>query len=147
MPVGLPLDIEVIDMTYLIKFDENGRKDETYPMDDLMTDEEKQSLINRGFIEVTEDDFDLYIQTQGGKNKTGYIRGKDGKPTDAPPYVPTKGEKTLKLYNECVKDLKAIDNDIIQAIAANDEEFLADLRIERQERIEQYQRDLEELEW
>lgn len=133
-------------MEYLIKFNEHGRKTDAYRIDSRMTEEKKQSLINLGFIETSEADFDLYIQPQGGANKTGYVRGADGKPTNAPPYVPTKEEKAQKLYNECATDLKAIDNDILQAIATNDDVLLSDLRAERQERIASYQEDLAKLE-
>lgn len=133
-------------MTYLIKFDEDRRKGETYPVDCLMTEEEKTALINRGFIETSQEDFDLYCQITGGKNGTGYIRGKDGKPTDAPPHIQTKEEKAAMLYSECARDLRAIEADMLQAIVTDDAEMLEELKEEHQARIKQYEEDLKKLE-
>lgn len=133
-------------MTYLIKFDENGRKRDTYPIDRDMTDERKAELIKQGFIETSEEDFTLYVQPNGGSHGTGYIRGKDGKPVEAPPYIPTKTEAAQQLYYECNVDLKAIEADILQAIAVDDDELLAELREERAARVEQYKKDLKDLE-
>lgn len=133
-------------MTYLIKFDEIGRKGETYPVSKFMTEERKAELIKQGFIETSEKDFLFYIQQNGGSHGTGYIRGKDGKPTEAPPYIPTKTEAAQQLYYECNVDLKAIEADILQAIAVDDDELLAELREERAARVEQYKKDLKDLE-
>ena len=133
-------------MQYLIKFDVNGRKGDTYPIDIKMSKERKQELVRQGFVEVSEEDFQLYVIPDGGSHGTGYIRGIDGKPTDAPPHIPTKTEAAQDLYEECESDLKAIEADILQAIAANDEELLAELREERTARMEQYKKDLKDLE-
>lgn len=134
-------------MTYLIKFDENGRKGATYPVDILMTEERKAELINQGFIETSKEDFVLYCNVNGGKNGTGYIRGKDGKPIDAPPpRSKTKEEKIAQLYSECASDLKAIEADMLQAIVTDGAEMLAELKEERRARIKQYEEDLKKLE-
>ncbi|MBO6178537.1 MAG: hypothetical protein J6M62_03635 [Selenomonadaceae bacterium] len=133
-------------MQYLIKFDESGRKGDTYPIDKLMSEGRKQELIEQGFAEVSAEDFKLYVSDNGGSHGTGYIRGIDGKPTDAPPHIPTKTEEAARLYYECENDLKAIESDILQAIAADDEGLLAELREERVARTEQYKKDLKDLE-
>ena len=86
-------------MNYLIKFDSDGRKTTTYPIDETMDAEQKEKLINDGYIEITEDEWSYYVGNHGnGKNGTGYIRDKKtGKPVDAPAYVPTSEEQLEKL--------------------------------------------------
>ena len=75
-------------MNYMIHFDDDGYKGETYPVDILMTAEKKEELIANGFIETTEEDWRYYIGANGnGANDTGYVRDPDtGKPVDAPAY-------------------------------------------------------------
>lgn len=73
-------------MKYLTKFDFRGERTTTYPLDDTVTTERYDELIAQGFIEISEEDWNYYVGNKGqGKNGTGYVRGKDGKPTDAPP--------------------------------------------------------------
>lgn len=86
-------------MKYLALFNTDGHRGTTIPCDATLTDERKQALLADGYVEITEDDFAYYIGNRGGgKNGTGYIRGKDGNPTDAPPMVKRLDEvKTEKL--------------------------------------------------
>ena len=59
-----------------------------------LTDEAKAEMLEKGFVEVPEEDWRYYAGLEGtGDNGTGYVRGKDGKPISAPAYVPTKEEK------------------------------------------------------
>ena len=77
-------------MKYLALFSTEGQRETTIPCDITLTDERKQALLADGYVEITEEDFAYYIGNKGkGKNGTGYIRGMDGKPTDAPPIVKT----------------------------------------------------------
>lgn len=139
-------------MTYLIKFREDGRKGETYPIDSLMTEEEKADLIERGFVETSEEDFDLYIQSDGGANGTGYIRGENGSPIDAPAYVPTQEEVANNLYNECAQDVKVIENDMLAVIMemyfsnSFDPDILEEIRNAKETRLAEYGAALDELE-
>lgn len=85
-------------MKYLTKFDLNGKRITSYANDSTMTEERYAELINDGYIEISEEDWNYYVGNKGqGKNGTGYIRGKDGKPTDAPAYEPTTDEKIAAL--------------------------------------------------
>jgi hypothetical protein len=91
--------------TYICRFDENGRRQETYPVDRTMTEEKKQELLDKGYVEISKEEWQIYV-SESGKNGTGMIRGEDGKPTDAPPHVPTKEERlnTLKIEYEGKKE-------------------------------------------
>lgn len=133
----------------LSKFDDNGKRIITVVKGiHYKTDEERQQYISDGFVVTSEEDWNYYIGNHGkGRNGTGYIRDPEtGKPVDAPAYVPTKDKQAQTLYNACQSDLRQIDAQIVKAVAIGDDKLVADLRQERAERIEQYQRDLAELE-
>ena len=133
-------------MNYLSKFDSNGRRITSYPLDNSI-DDKKAELIADGYIEISEEDWNYYVGNQGnGKNGTGYIRGADGKPISAPPYIPTKEEKAAQLYAELQSDLDEINRAIYDAVADDDNELATDLRHEKTDRLEQYQADLAGLE-
>ena len=69
-------------MKYLSKFDAEGKRISSYPLDVLMTTETIESMKSEGFIEISEEDWNYYIGNYGmGKNGTGYVRdAKTGKP-------------------------------------------------------------------
>ena len=81
-------------MTYLCKFDENGKRSAAYPVDVDMTPEKKQAYADDGYIPISDEDYQHYIGNRGaGDNGTGYIRDpKTGKPVSAPPAPPVKAE-------------------------------------------------------
>lgn len=60
-------------MEYLIKFDENGRRGETYVADEK-TQEEKQQLLDSGYEIISEADYQLLIGNVDGKE---YVRTYD----------------------------------------------------------------------
>lgn len=86
-------------MKYLARFSADGKRETSIPCDVTLTDAQKEELLADGYVEITEEDFAYYIGNKGkGKNGTGYIRGADGKPTDAPATVKRLDEiKTEKL--------------------------------------------------
>lgn len=129
---------------YLAKFDEDGRRGVTYPVDITVTEEKKQEMLDDGFILITSEDWDYYVGNKGnGDNGTGYIRDAEtGKPISAPPIIITKEEKANSLFGECQSDLNSLDNQIMAAIADGDDELVAELRAEKQARINKYQEDL-----
>lgn len=136
-------------MEYLAKFDNNGRRIDTVAKGIHYNDDVgRESYIAEGFVTITEEDWNYYVGNRGkGANGTGYIRDAEtGKPVSAPPYVPTKEELAQRLYDECQADLRLIDGQITNAIAMGNNDLVTELRQERQERIEQYQKDLAELE-
>lgn len=78
-------------MTYIIRFDENGNRQETYVKEE-MTEERIQELLDEGYIEINEEDYQLLIGNTDGKV---HIRKEvDGEVVyeEEPPYVPTQDE-------------------------------------------------------
>ena len=78
-------------MTYIIKFDENGNRQETYVKEE-MTEERIQELLDESYIEINEEDYQLLIGNTDGKV---HIRKEvDGEVVyeEEPPYVPTQDE-------------------------------------------------------
>jgi hypothetical protein len=119
-----------MEQTYLCKFDTNGRRTDT-----LLTcefnDEEKAKKLAEGYIEISEEDWNYYVGNKGnGKNGTGYIRGKDGKPTDAPAYVPTKEEKLAALDAQYEQDVADLTKYYGEASLKGDTETQAELQAE-----------------
>jgi len=76
-------------MTYLIKFDENGRRSDTY-----VAEEKTQEQVT-GFVLITEEDYQLLIGNVDGKE---YIRDADGTYSEYTSPEPTLEElKAIKL--------------------------------------------------
>ena len=116
--------------TYLCKFDTNGRRTET-----LLTceysDEEKAEKLAEGYIEISEDDWNYYVGNKGnGANGTGYIRGADGKPTDAPAHVPTKEEQLAALDSQYDNDKAELTRYFTDALLAGDTDTQEELQAE-----------------
>lgn len=119
---------------YLIKFDEDGNRGETYDAV-FMTAEEIADYQAKGFIAVSTADYQNLL----GNNDEHqlYIRQKDGTFIPKPAYVPTAEElqaaKLSKLDTEYAEKLEDNKNSIIIAATVDqDEEYAARLRQERQ---------------
>ena len=67
-------------MIYLIKFDHNGRRSETFVKEEK-TPEQVQELLNDGFLEISETEYQLLIGNIDGQE---YVRTSSGK---FEPYV------------------------------------------------------------
>lgn len=96
-------------MNYMSLFDTDGKRVTSVPCDDDLTDEKKAALEADGYVEIDEGEWNYYVGNRGGgKNDTGYIRGKDGKPTDAPaaPEL-TDDEKKARALAELDMQYKA----------------------------------------
>ena len=61
-------------MNYLIKFDEIGRRGETYVVEEK-TKEQLEELIDKGFVVINENDYQLLLGNVDGKE---YIRNSNG---------------------------------------------------------------------
>lgn len=119
-----------MEQTYLCKFDTDGRRTETLLTCEF-TNEEKQQKLAEGYIEISEEEWDYYVGNKGaGANGTGYIRGADGKPTDAPPYTPTKEEQLAQLDSQYNADKAELTQYFAEAVLADDTETQAELRQE-----------------
>ena len=78
-------------MIYIIRFDEDGNRQETYVKEE-MTEERIQELLDEGYIEINEEDYQLLLGNTDGKV---HIRKEvDGEVVyeEEPPYVPTQDE-------------------------------------------------------
>ena len=81
-------------MTYLIKFDENGRRSDTYVAEEK-TQEQVTELLEKGFVLITEEDYQLLVGNVDGKE---YIRNADGTYSEYTSPEPTLEElKAIKL--------------------------------------------------
>ena len=81
-------------MTYLIKFDENGRRSDTYVAEEK-TQEQVTELLEKGFVLITEEDYQLLIGNIDGHE---YIRNSDGSYSKYESPEPTLEElKAIKL--------------------------------------------------
>lgn len=118
---------------YLIKFDDEGNRDETHDAA-FMTDDEIASYESKGFIAVSTADYNNLL----GNNDDCqiYIRQSDGAYVPKPEYVPTAAEeqaaKLSELDNEYAAKLEDNKNSIIVAATVDqDEEYAEQLRQER----------------
>lgn len=116
--------------TYLCKFDSAGHRTETLLTCEF-TEEEKAKKIADGYIEIDEEEWSFYVGNKGqGKNGTGYVRGADGKPVDAPAYVPTKAEKLAALDVQYDNDKIVLSKYFTEAALSGDTALQAELRQE-----------------
>jgi hypothetical protein len=119
-----------MEQTYLCKFDSEGRRTETLLACEY-SDEEKAQKITDGYVEITADEWNYYVGNHGsGDNGTGYIRGADGKPVDAPAYVPTKEEQLAALDSQYNADKAELTQYFAEAVLADDTETQSELRQE-----------------
>ncbi len=135
-------------MKYLSKFDAEGKRISSYPLDVLMTAETIESMKSDGYIEIDESDWNYYVGNCGmGENGTGYVRdAKTGKPVDAPAYVPTVGEKMSEIKTNYESQIDALKESLATATLAGDDDLVADLKAEYAELMAEYQNALKGVE-
>lgn len=134
-------------MYYLCKFNEDGKREASIPSTMINNYGGKEKLLNEGYIEISTDDYQYYVGNKGvGDNGTGYIRDiNTGKPISAPARVITLEEQANAFKLACDADIQAIDSAIDVATKNDDIERVTELQKMRQERIQQYANDLENL--
>ncbi|SEJ60379.1 Phage tail assembly chaperone protein [Propionispira arboris] len=97
-------------MKYLAKFDASGNRITSIVKGiHFETDEEKQKYIDSGFIEISDEDQELYATNE-------YIQGTDGKPQKKSPYVPTVEEKLMLIRKK--RDKLLVDSDWTDTLSA-----------------------------
>ena len=135
-------------MKQLCKFDAQGKRISSYPLDVLMTAETIEPMKSDGYIEINESHWNYYVGNYGaGKNGTGYIRdAKTGKPVDAPAYVPTVGEKMSEIKANYESQIDALKESLATATLAGDDDLVADLKAEYAELMAEYQNALKGVE-
>lgn len=134
-------------MYYLCEFDETGRRKASIPFTMLEKYGGKEELKEKGYIEVSNEDYQYYVGNKGqGDNGTGYIRDSEtGKPISAPAREITLEEKVNALKAEYEANTKAIDEAIQIAKNNSDDEYVMELQQERQNTLDEYANKLEAL--
>lgn len=128
---------------YLAKFDSDGRRAATVPVDCTLTDERKAELLADGYISITAEDWNYYVGNKGtGDNGTGYVRGKDGKPVSAPAHVATTEEKLLSLESAYKSDKAQLADYYLSAAMAGDTDTQAEIKAELEKLDAQYAADV-----
>lgn len=133
---------------YLCKFDASGKRTATV-VDGIhyATTAEKQKYLDDGYIETSDDDYAYYIGNRGtGANGTGYIRGADGKPTDAPAHTPSTDEKKQAVIAQYEADKDGLMKYYADAALHDDAELMAELKAEMTALDEKFAKDMKELE-
>lgn len=129
---------------YLCKFDFDGNRITTVAEGiHFSTAEEKQKYLDDGYIEISDDDYAYYVGNRGtGANGTGYIRGADGKPTDAPAVVVTTEQKQASIAADYESQIGELKDALATATLAGDDTLIADLKAEYAEVKKEYEKAL-----
>ena len=135
-------------MNYLTKFDSNGKRITSYPLDDSIDDTKYDELIADGYIEIDEDEWNYYVGNKGGgDNGTGYIRDSaTGKPVSAPAHVPSKEEQLAALDLQYDSDKAELTRYFTDALLAGDTDAQEELKAEMAELDLQYAEQRKEIE-
>lgn len=107
-------------MTYLIKFDETGRRGETYVAEEK-TQEEITELLEKGFVQIPEEDYQLIVGNIDGKV---HIRKEvDGEVVyeEEPPYVPTQDELDEQEVTAAKNELQTLAVNAMMMLLADDD--------------------------
>ena len=132
---------------YLAKFDANGNRGATIPLDGTISADEIKSYESQGYVIISAEDWGYYVGAHGtGDNGTGYIRDpKTGKPVSAPPYAPSQEERANAFASTYTARVQELNSEIVAAMADGDEELIAELKAEKGKALEAYQKALEEI--
>ena len=133
---------------YLCKFDVDGRRTATVVEGvHYTTEKEKKKYLDEGYIETSAEDYAYYVGNKGtGANGAGYIRGADGKPTDAPAYTPSVDEKKQAIIAQYESDKAELQKQLMDAIMYDDAALQAEIREDMAAVDEQFDKDIKELE-
>lgn len=129
---------------YLCKFDFDGNRIATVADGiHFSTEAEKQEYLDDGYIETSDDDYAYYVGNRGtGANGTGYIRGADGKPTDAPAVVVTTEQKQASIAADYESQIGELKDALATATLAGDDTLVAELKAEYAEVKTEYEKSL-----
>ena len=126
---------------YLCKFDFYGNRIATVAEGiHFSTEAEKKKYLDDGYIETSDDDYAYYVGNRGaGANGTGYVRGADGKPTDAPAIVVTTEQKQASIATDYESQISELKDALATATLAGDESLIAELKSEYAEVNAEYE--------
>lgn len=126
---------------YLCKFDDDGKRTATV-VDGVhfSTAAEKQEYLDEGYIETSDEDYAYYVGNRGnGANGTGYVRGADGKPTDAPAIVVTTEQRQASIAADYESQISELKDALATATLAGDDALIAELKSEYAEVKSEYE--------
>ena len=96
--------------------------------------------LDDGYIETSDEDYAYYVGNRGaGANGTGYIRGTDGKPTDASAVVVTTAQKQASIAADYESQISELKDALATATLAGDESLIAELKSEYTEVKAEYE--------
>ncbi len=126
---------------YLCKFDFYGNRIATVAEGiHFSTEAEKKKYLDDGYIETSDDDYAYYVGNRGaGANGTGYVRGADGKPTDAPAIIVTTEQKQASIAADYESQISELKDALATATLAGDESLIAELKSEYAEVNAEYE--------
>lgn len=94
-------------MIFLIKFDENGRRNETYVKEEK-TESQIEYLLSQGFLEISEAEYDVLIGNVDGRE---HVRNPDA---SFKPYVPSEPtEEAVAAQVRAERDRKIAESDYL----------------------------------
>lgn len=136
--------------SYLGKFDNQG-KPSGFLQEGLnyKTIEEKEAYINKGWVEVSQSDWEKYMHINDwGANGTGYFRDpQTGKAVSAPAIVYTKEQLANSAFSSCQSAISGREDAIVRATAlGGQDDYIAELRQEISDIENAYASDLEKIE-
>lgn len=135
-------------LTYLCKFDENGTRGETYDTAG-MSKEEKQSKLDDGFIEITEEEWHYLVGNKGqGDNGTGYIYDVANKEVKSAPPAPepTKAERLSQLDAQYEADKAELSKYYVEAVLSGNATAQTDIKTELDTLTSEYDKKRAEIE-
>ena len=126
---------------YLCKFDDDGKRTATVVVGGhFSTAAEKQEYLDEGYIETSDEDYAYYVGNRGnGANGTGYVRGADGKPTDAPAIVVTTEQRQASIAADYESQISELKDALATATLAGDDALIAELKSEYAEVKSEYE--------
>jgi len=135
---------------YLGKFNEQG-KPEGFMLEGVnyKTVEEKEDYIAKGWVQLTQDEWEYYTNNKGsGNNGTGYIRDpRTGKPVSAPPITYSKEQLADIAFNACQSAVSSREDEIVKASAlGGQDDYVLELREEIATIERMYSVDLDKIE-
>ena len=133
---------------YLCKFDDAGKRIATVVEGvHYTTAKQKKAYIKEGYVETSAEDYAYYVGNKGtGANGTGYVRGEDGKPADAPAHTPSTEEKKQAIIAQYEADKDGLMKYYADAALHDDAELMEDLKAEMTALDEKFAEDMKELE-
>lgn len=135
-------------LTYLCKFDEKGNRGETYDTAG-MSKEEKQSKLDNGFIEITEEEWHYLVGNKGaGDNGTGYIYDVANKEVKSAPPAPepTKEERLSQLDAQYSADKAELSKYYVEAVLSGNTDAQTDIKTELDALTTEYDKKRAEIE-